>query len=144
LKCFLHCSLLAEELPANAMGQTLAPHCANSFQTTPEIWRKQACPEHIEGMMWQEGTVTTTPVSGFWAAFLSAVTVCIHLHFQSVQEASTYCFSLPRGRSNIGTGFLEMWVMPQACQCLRDIQTMPFTTCFNFWSALNCSGSWTR
>lgn len=29
-----------------------------------------------------------------------------------------------------------------ACQCSRDIWTMPLTTCL--WSALNCSGSWTR
>ncbi|KAK4824758.1 hypothetical protein QYF61_018492, partial [Mycteria americana] len=44
--------------------------------------------------------------------------------------------SLPRGWSNTGTGFLERWSMPQACQCLRGIWTMPLTTCFNFWSAL--------
>ncbi|KAK4827477.1 hypothetical protein QYF61_018713 [Mycteria americana] len=44
---------------------------------------------------------------------------------------------LPRGWSNTGTGFLERWSMPQACQCLRGIWTMPLTTCFNFWSALN-------
>jgi len=25
--------------------------------------------------------------------------------------------SLPRGWSNTGTGFLERWMMPQACQC---------------------------
>ncbi|KAK4824299.1 LOW QUALITY PROTEIN: hypothetical protein QYF61_013044 [Mycteria americana] len=44
--------------------------------------------------------------------------------------------SLPRGWSNTGTGFLERWSMPQACQCLRGIWTMPLITCFNFWSAL--------
>ena len=52
--------------------------------------------------------------------------------------------SLPRGWSNTGTGFLEGWSMPQACQCLRGIWTMPLITCFNFWSALNYLGSWTR
>ncbi|KAK4824315.1 hypothetical protein QYF61_013060 [Mycteria americana] len=44
--------------------------------------------------------------------------------------------SLPRGWSNTGTGFLERWSMPQACQCLRGIWTMPLITHFNFWSAL--------
>jgi len=51
---------------------------------------------------------------------------------------------LPRGWSNPGIGFLERWSMPQACRCLRGIWTMPFKTCFNFWSALKWSGSWTR
>ena len=46
--------------------------------------------------------------------------------------------------SNSGTGFLERWAMPHACQCLRGILTMPLITCFNFWSALKSSGSWTR
>ncbi|KAK4811153.1 hypothetical protein QYF61_019784 [Mycteria americana] len=40
-----------------------------------------------------------------------------------------------------GTGFLERWSMPHACQCLRGIWTMPLITCFNFWSALNWSGT---
>ncbi|KAK4816066.1 hypothetical protein QYF61_011074 [Mycteria americana] len=44
--------------------------------------------------------------------------------------------SLPRGWSNPGTGFLERWSMPQACQCLRGIWTMPLIPCFSFWSAL--------
>ena len=35
---------------------------------------------------------------------------------------------LPRGGSNTGTGFLERWSMPQACQCLRGIWTMPLRT----------------
>jgi len=35
------------------------------------------------------------------------------------------------------TGFLERWSIPEACQCLRAIWTMPLTTGFNFWSALN-------
>ena len=39
---------------------------------------------------------------------------------------------------------LERWLMPQACQRLRGIWTMPLITCFNFWSALKWSGSWTR
>ena len=39
---------------------------------------------------------------------------------------------------------LERWSMPQACQCLKGIWTMPLITCFSFWSALNWSGSWTR
>ena len=52
--------------------------------------------------------------------------------------------SLLRGWSNTGTGFLGTWSIPQACQCLRGIWTMPLTTCFNFWSALKWSGSWTR
>jgi len=29
--------------------------------------------------------------------------------------------SLPTGRSNTGTGFLESWLMPRACQCLRHL-----------------------
>ena len=51
---------------------------------------------------------------------------------------------LLRGWSDTGTGFLERWSMPQACQCWRGIWTMPLTTCFDFWSALQLSGSWTR
>jgi len=39
--------------------------------------------------------------------------------------------SVPRGCSNTGPDFLERWSMPQACQCLRGIWTMPFITCFN-------------
>jgi len=53
-------------------------------------------------------------------------------------------FSLPRWWSNPGIDFLERWSMPQACQCLRGIWTMPLTTGFNFWSALNLSGGGTR
>lgn len=34
--------------------------------------------------------------------------------------------------------------MSQACQCLRGICRMPSITCFNFWSVLKSSGSWTR
>lgn len=34
--------------------------------------------------------------------------------------------------------------MPQACQCLRHIWTGPSILCFNFFSSLNWSGSWTR
>jgi len=43
---------------------------------------------------------------------------------------------LPRGWSNTGTGFLETWLMPHACQCLKGIWTMLFIILFNFWSAL--------
>jgi len=43
-----------------------------------------------------------------------------------------------------GTGLLERWSMPQACQCSGGIWTMPLTSCLNFWSALNLSGSWNR
>ena len=42
--------------------------------------------------------------------------------------------SLPRGWANPGIGFLETWSIPQACQCLGGIWTMPFTTCFNLVS----------
>ena len=42
--------------------------------------------------------------------------------------------SLPRGWSKTGTGFLERWSMPQACQFLRGIWTMPLTTYFNLVS----------
>ena len=52
--------------------------------------------------------------------------------------------SLLRGRSNTGTGFLERWSMPQACQCLKGIWTMPLITFSNFLSALKWSGCWTR
>ena len=45
-----------------------------------------------------------------------------------------------RGWSNTGTDFLEMCWMPQACQCLRGIWTMPLI----FWSALKWSSIWTR
>jgi len=38
----------------------------------------------------------------------------------------------------------RMLSMPQACQCFRGIWTMPLISCFNFWSALKGSGSWTR
>lgn len=44
-----------------------------------------------------------------------------------------------------GTGFLELWLMPSACQhsseCLRRRFLKPW---FNFWSALKWSGIWTR
>jgi len=33
--------------------------------------------------------------------------------------------SLPRGWSFTGTGLLERWLMPRACQCLRGVWTMP-------------------
>ena len=49
--------------------------------------------------------------------------------------------SLPRRWSSTGTVFLERWSLPQACQCLRGIWTMPLITCFSFWSALKWSGS---
>lgn len=52
--------------------------------------------------------------------------------------------SLPWWWSNTGASFLERLSKPQAYQSLRGIWTMPLTTCFNFWLALNCSGSWTR
>ncbi|KAK4822988.1 hypothetical protein QYF61_024696 [Mycteria americana] len=42
--------------------------------------------------------------------------------------------SLPRGCSNTGTGFLERWSMPQACQCSRGIWTTPLIRCFNLVS----------
>lgn len=35
------------------------------------------------------------------------------------------------GWSNPGAGFLESWLMPQACQCFRGIWTMPSARCFN-------------
>lgn len=37
---------------------------------------------------------------------------------------------------------LLLW-MSLAYQCLRGICTMPFITCFDFWSALKWSRSWT-
>jgi len=49
--------------------------------------------------------------------------------------------SLPREWPNAEIGFLERWLMPQVCQCLRGIWTMPLITLFNFWSALMWSGS---
>ena len=52
--------------------------------------------------------------------------------------------SLPRGWSDTGTCFLDMWSMLQTCQCLRGIWIMPLTTSFSLWSALKWSGSWTR
>lgn len=45
--------------------------------------------------------------------------------------------SILRGWPNTGTGFLEGWLMPQACLCLRDIWTKSLTTCFILRSALN-------
>jgi len=47
--------------------------------------------------------------------------------------------SLLRGWSDPGTGFSARWSMPQACQYLRGVWTMPFIICFNFGSALKCS-----
>jgi len=35
------------------------------------------------------------------------------------------------------------WLMPQACQCLQGIWTMPLMISFNLWSALKWSGNWT-
>jgi len=52
--------------------------------------------------------------------------------------------SLQRGWSNPGTGFQERWSMPQACPSSRGIWTMALIKCFNFWSVLKWSGSWTR
>jgi len=43
--------------------------------------------------------------------------------------------------ANTGIGFLERWLMHQACQCLKHVCTTWLITCFNFWSALDCSGS---
>lgn len=55
------------------------------------------------------------------------------------------CISLLRGWSKTWTGFLERWsISPWTCHCLRGIWTMPFTTCFKFWWALNSPGCWTR
>lgn len=42
--------------------------------------------------------------------------------------------------SNIGSGFLERWLMPHS----RRICTMPSLVSFTFWLALKGSGSWTR
>jgi len=61
----------------------------------------------------------------------------------SFLDLTSGSISLPREWSNPGTGFLERWSMPQACQCLTGIWTTPLIICFNFWSALNWSGSWT-
>jgi len=38
----------------------------------------------------------------------------------------------------------ERLSMPQACQCLRGIWTMPLLTCLNFWPSLNWSSNWTK
>ena len=46
--------------------------------------------------------------------------------------------------SNTGRGFLERWLMPHVCQCLRGIWTVPLIICFDFWSAMKWSGSSTR
>jgi len=51
---------------------------------------------------------------------------------------------LLRERSHAVTDFLERGLMPQACQCLKGIWTMPFITCFNFWAALKWFGSRTK
>ncbi|KAK4831714.1 hypothetical protein QYF61_018766 [Mycteria americana] len=63
---------------------------------------------------------------------------------RGVSDWTLGSISLLRGWSNTGIGFLERQSMPQACQCLRGTQTMPLITCFDFWSALKWSGSWTR
>ena len=39
--------------------------------------------------------------------------------------------SLLRGWPDPGTGFLEGWSMPWACQCWRDMRTMPLTPHFD-------------
>lgn len=36
--------------------------------------------------------------------------------------------SVPRGWADIGTGFIEEGLLPQACQCLKSICKMSFTT----------------
>lgn len=47
--------------------------------------------------------------------------------------------------SNSGTGFLERWLVPHACQCYsRGIWKIPSFMCFTFWLALKQSGNWTR
>lgn len=46
--------------------------------------------------------------------------------------------------SNPGTGFLESYSMPHACQCLRAIWITHLTLRFNFWSPLKWSDNWTR
>lgn len=44
--------------------------------------------------------------------------------------------------SNSGTSILERWSMPQVCQCLRGIWTVPLITGFNLWLVLKWSGRW--
>jgi len=58
-------------------------------------------------------------------------------------EASAHIFASPLLGFFFRTGFLERWLMPQACQCLRGIWTMLLKTCFDIWAALKWSGSWT-
>jgi len=64
-------------------------------------------------------------VTGHVGMFQSCIGEALDLTLGSI--------SLLRGWSNTGTGFLEIWSMPQACQCLKGIWTMPLTTCFSFW-----------
>lgn len=52
--------------------------------------------------------------------------------------------SFPREWLNTRTDFPESWSVPQACQCSRGTWTMPLIRYFNFWSALQWWGSWTR
>lgn len=49
-----------------------------------------------------------------------------------------------RGRSNPGTSWLERWMMPQACQCLKGVWTIPLLLRFSFWSLLESSSRWAR
>lgn len=46
--------------------------------------------------------------------------------------------SVPKGWSNTGTGFLDGWLMLQACPCLRGTWIVPRAL---QWSALNWSFS---
>lgn len=48
------------------------------------------------------------------------------------------------GWSNSGTGFLERWLMPHTCQCLKYICIKPSIMYFNFLLPLKWSGIWTR
>ena len=63
-----------------------------------------------------------------WTGHLGMVESC-------AREGLDWTFgsiSLLRGWSNPGTGLLERWSVPQACQCLRGIWTMLLIICFNF------------
>lgn len=62
----------------------------------------------------------------------------------SVLYQGRFALDIREDFSNIGTVFLEKWLIPHGCQGLKDIWTMPLTNYFNIWSAQNWWGSWTE
>lgn len=76
------------------------------------------------------------PISAPWSRMTE-------LH-QGQVRLDTRKMSFPWGWSNTGTVSLARRLILCSCWCSRGVWTMPLIMCFNFWSALQRSGSWAR